>query len=84
MHKLKKYKTKLLKAKYRNNDWEKNLLNCTKNSRTFPGQNSENSKFQDKSQGRKKFQDISRTSRFSRTGGHPVLVKDLRSEIKGF
>ena len=30
MHKLKKYKTKFLKAKYRNNDCEKNLVNCIK------------------------------------------------------
>ena len=61
MHKHRKYKKKLLKTKYRNNDYKKKLVNCTKNnSRTFPTQNSENSKFQDKFQDRKKFQEISR------------------------
>ena len=65
IHKLRNYKIKLLKAKYRNNDWKKKWWTVKKNSRSFLGQNSENSKFQDK------FQDI---FRFSRTCGHPVKI----------
>ena len=43
----------------------------------------ENGEFQDKIPGQKKFQDISRISRISRTSGHPVTWNDslVHSEI---
>ena len=65
MHKLRKCKTKFFEAKYRNNDCEKRMVNCTKKIQGIPGQNSEGSKFQD----RKKFQVMSTISTMD---GHPV------------